>query len=115
MSSQSGVLFAFVPEVYINILPILLDTVMDFSNHDLLFQFEVSDSECVLNMIADFLSVHSADPRIILASCKDSLLQALGTLTCHKPGIKALEKSPRKRYIYYLCLSLNNYSLMLCL
>ncbi|XP_037891290.1 E3 ubiquitin-protein ligase RNF123 isoform X2 [Glossina fuscipes] len=99
MSSQTGVLFAFVPEVYINILPILLDTVMDFSNHDLLFQFEVSDSECVLNMIADFLSVHSADPRIILASCKDSLLQALGTLTCHKPGIKALEKSPRKSQV----------------
>uniref|UniRef100_A0A1A9VGU9 RING-type E3 ubiquitin transferase n=1 Tax=Glossina austeni TaxID=7395 RepID=A0A1A9VGU9_GLOAU len=99
MSSQSGALFAFVPEVYINILPILLDTVMDFSNHDLLFQFEVSDSECVLNMIADFLSVHSADPRIILASCKDSLLQALGTLTCHKPGIKALEKSPRKSQV----------------
>uniref|UniRef100_A0A1A9W1K7 RING-type E3 ubiquitin transferase n=1 Tax=Glossina brevipalpis TaxID=37001 RepID=A0A1A9W1K7_9MUSC len=99
ISSQGGVLFAFVPEVYVNILPILLDTVMDFSNHDLLFQFEVNDSECVLNIMADFLSVHSADPRIILASCKDSLLQALGTLTCHKPGIKALEKSPRKSQV----------------
>lgn len=72
---------------------------MDFSNHDLVVQFEVQDSECVINMVADFLSVHSADPRIILASCKDSLLQALGTLTCHKSGIKALERAPKKRYI----------------
>ncbi|KAM7363066.1 kip1 ubiquitination-promoting complex subunit 1 isoform 2-T2 [Cochliomyia hominivorax] len=95
-SSHQGNLFSFVPEVYINILPILLDTVMDFSNHDLAVQFDVQDSECVINMVADFLSVHSADPRIILASCKDSLLQALGTLTCHKSGIKALEKAPKK-------------------
>ncbi|XP_046805670.1 E3 ubiquitin-protein ligase RNF123 isoform X2 [Lucilia cuprina] len=95
-SSHQGNLFSFVPEVYINILPILLDTVMDFSNHDLVVQFEVQDSECVISMVADFLSVHSADPRIILASCKDSLLQALGTLTCHRSGIRALEKAPKK-------------------
>lgn len=85
------------PEVYINILPILLDTVMDFCNHDLLVQFEAQESECVIDMVADFLSVNSADPRIILASCKDSLLQALGTLTCHRSGIKALEKAPSRR------------------
>lgn len=85
------------PEVYINVLPILLDTVMDFSYHDLQFQYEVQDSECVINSAADFLALHSADSRIILASCKDSLLQALGTLTCHKSGIKALERSSKKR------------------
>lgn len=72
------------PEVYINTLPILLDTVMDFSHHDVRVQFEVSDSECSVNAAAEFLAMHSADSRIVLASCKDSLLQALGTLTCHK-------------------------------
>ncbi|XP_061398037.1 E3 ubiquitin-protein ligase RNF123 [Musca vetustissima] len=95
-SSHEGPLFAFVPEVYINILPILLDTVMDFSNHDLVVQFEMQDSEGVINAVANFLSLHSADPRIVLASCKDSLLQALGTLTCHKAGIQALERAPMK-------------------
>lgn len=41
-SSQLGSLFSFVPEVYVNILPILLDTVMDFSYHDLHVQFEIT-------------------------------------------------------------------------
>uniref|UniRef100_W8AXB6 RING-type E3 ubiquitin transferase n=1 Tax=Ceratitis capitata TaxID=7213 RepID=W8AXB6_CERCA len=95
-SSHLGALFSFVPEVYINILPILLDTVMDFSHHDLHVQFEITDAECAVNAAAEFLSLHSADARIILASCKDSLLQALGTLTCHKAGIRALERSPKK-------------------
>lgn len=73
---------------------------MDFSNHDLVVQFDVQDSETVISTVASFLSIHSADPRIVLASCKDSLLQALGTLTCHKSGIQALERAPRKRYVY---------------
>lgn len=42
---------------------------------------------------AEFLGLHSADPRVILASCKDSLLQAIGTLICHESGIKSLERA----------------------
>lgn len=53
-SSHLGALFSFVPEVYINILPILLDTVMDFSHHDLHVQFEITG-----NMQYDFQSVQS--------------------------------------------------------
>lgn len=41
-ASEEGDLFAFVPEFYINILPILLDTVMDFSFHDLNLQNDLS-------------------------------------------------------------------------
>lgn len=41
-ASDEGDLFAFVPEFYINILPILLDTVMDFSFHDLTLQNDLS-------------------------------------------------------------------------
>jgi len=77
----------------VNTLPILLDAVMDFSHHDLKAQFEASDAECGVNAAAEFLGIHSADPRIVLASCKDSLLQALGTLTCHKSGVRALERT----------------------
>ncbi|TDG39653.1 hypothetical protein AWZ03_013926 [Drosophila navojoa] len=95
-ASSVGSLFAFVPEVYINTLPILLDSVMDFSHHDMCTQFEVSDAECSLNSAAEFLAIHSADSRIVLASCKDSLLQALGTLTCHKAGVRALERSSKR-------------------
>lgn len=43
-------------------------------------------------MAAEFLSGHLADSRVIIASCKDSLIQGLGTLTCHAAGVKALEE-----------------------
>ena len=33
-ASAIGPLFSFVPETYITILPLLLDTIMDFSFHD---------------------------------------------------------------------------------
>lgn len=95
-ASNTGSLFSFVPEVYVNTLPILLDAVMDFSHHDLKAQFEASDAECSVNAAAEFLGIHSADPRIVLASCKDSLLQALGTLTCHKSGVRALERTSKR-------------------
>ncbi|XP_020813353.1 E3 ubiquitin-protein ligase RNF123 isoform X1 [Drosophila serrata] len=95
-ASGTGSLFSFVPEVYVNTLPILLDAVMDFSHHDLRTQFEASDAECGVNSAAEFLGQHSADPRIVLASCKDSLLQALGTLTCHKSGVRALERTSKR-------------------
>ncbi|XP_065723172.2 E3 ubiquitin-protein ligase RNF123 [Drosophila suzukii] len=95
-ASNTGPLFSFVPEVYVNTLPILLDAVMDFSHHDLKAQFEASDAECGVNAAAEFLGIHSADPRIVLASCKDSLLQALGTLTCHKSGVRALERTSKR-------------------
>lgn len=95
-ASNTGSLFSFVPEVYVNTLPILLDAVMDFCHHDLRAQFEGSDSECAVNAAAEFLGLHSADPRIVLASCKDSLLQALGTLTCHKSGVRALERTSKR-------------------
>lgn len=41
-ASNEGNLFAFVPEFYLNVLPILLDTAMDFSFHDLNIQNDLS-------------------------------------------------------------------------
>lgn len=86
-------LFSFVPETYINVLPILLDTVLDFSFHDIAVQHELKSSEVIVTMAAEFLAKHSADQRVVFASCKDALLQALGTLTCHETGIRALERT----------------------
>lgn len=92
-ASSEGDLFSFVPETYINVMPILLDTVLDFSFHDIAVQHDLKSSEVVVMMAAEFLAKHSADPRVVFASCKDALLQALGTLTCHETGIKALERT----------------------
>lgn len=71
----------------------LLDTVLDFSFHDFKRQQNISSSNQVVLLAADFLGAHSADNRVILASCKDALLQAIGTLICHEGGIRALEKT----------------------
>lgn len=45
----------------------------------------------IIQSAADFLSSQAANTRVVLASCKDALLQALGTLTCHEAGVQALE------------------------
>lgn len=92
-ASSTGVLFSFVPEHYITVMPLLLDTVLDFSFHDSGLQHDLSSPifRDLLEMSSEFLSSHLADPRVIIASCKDALIQALGTLTCHEAGIKALE------------------------
>lgn len=45
----------------------------------------------IIGSAAEFLCSKAANSRVILASCKDALLQAVGTLTCHEAGIRALE------------------------
>uniref|UniRef100_A0A182JMG6 RING-type E3 ubiquitin transferase n=1 Tax=Anopheles atroparvus TaxID=41427 RepID=A0A182JMG6_ANOAO len=91
--SSEEILFAFLPETYINVTPILLDTVLDFSFHDTAIQHELSRDAKLIQSAANFLAKHLADPRVILASCKDALIQALGSLTCHEAGIRALEQA----------------------
>lgn len=54
--------------------------------------FPFLDCLDIIQSAADFLSSQAANSRVVLASCKDALLQAVGTLTCHEAGIRALEK-----------------------
>lgn len=56
--------------------------------NDLIF---LADCSHIIRSAAEFLCSKAANSRVILASCKDALLQALGTLTCHEAGIRALE------------------------
>lgn len=92
-SSIQGPLFTFVPEIYINVLPILLDAVLDFSFHDTKEQYDLKSTKELIEFAAEFLGRHSSDARVFQASCRDSLLQALGTLICHETGLRELEKS----------------------
>lgn len=46
----------------------------------------------MIQSAAEFLSKESSNQFVVLASCKDALLQALGTLMCHEAGIYALEQ-----------------------
>lgn len=94
--SNNGVLFSFVPETYTTILPLLLDTILDFSFHDSGIQNDLSANLDLIDMASEFLSKHLADPRVIVASCKDALIQALGTLVCHESGMRSLENCSEK-------------------
>lgn len=72
-------------------MPLLLDTVLDFSFHDCGVQYNLDTNKDLIEASAEFLSAHLADSRVIIASCKDALIQGLGTLTCHEAGVTALE------------------------
>lgn len=108
-ASTANVLFSFLPEHYITVLPLLLDTILDFSFHDSGVQHNLNDNQDLLDMSADFLSSHLADSRVIIASCKDALIQALGTLTCHNAGIKALENSSEESQLLLIRALLRKY------
>ncbi len=51
---------------------------------------------------ASFLTKHSGDDRVVLATCKDALLQAIGTMICHKAGMLTLEKTDFENQIYFI-------------
>lgn len=53
-ASDEREMFAFIPEFYINILPILLDTVMDFSFHDLNNQNDLSGKNFIVFSVSHF-------------------------------------------------------------
>lgn len=94
--SDEDALFSFLPETYVNVVPVLLDTILDFSFHDTAVQHDLSSDSRLINSAAEFLAQHLADTRVILASCKDALIQALGSLTCHEAGIRSLEQASQK-------------------
>ncbi|XP_058056698.1 E3 ubiquitin-protein ligase RNF123 [Anopheles bellator] len=89
--SEDEVLFAFLPETYVNVTPFLLDTVLDFSFHDTALQHDLTADRPLIQTAANVLARHLGDGRVVQASCKDALIQALGSLTCHEAGIRALE------------------------
>lgn len=62
-------------------------------NFEKMFQCQFTFTDCsqMIASAAEFLCSKAANSRVVLASCKDALLQALGTLTCHEAGIRALE------------------------
>lgn len=108
-ASSDGALFSFVPENYVTVLPLLLDTVLDFSFHDSGLQHDLEDDAPLINVAGEFLSAHLADPRVIIASCKDALIHSLGTLACHETGIRALENCSNEAQVLLVRALLRKY------
>lgn len=108
-ASATGALFSFVPENYVTVLPLLLDTILDFSFHDSGIQHDLKKDEKLIDEAAEFLSSHLADSRVVIASCKDALIQALGTLTCHQSGLTALEGCSEESQLLFVRALLRKY------
>lgn len=108
-ASSTKVLFSFVPEHYVTVLPLLLDTILDFSFHDSGLQHDLRENQDLLDMSAEFLSSHLADSRVIIASCKDALIQSLGTMTCHEAGVRALENCSEEAHLLFIRALLRKY------
>lgn len=88
---DEGAFFSFMPESYLIVTPLLLDALLDFCFHDIQEQYDLSDMFFNMQKTAELFSNLVIDSRIILAACKDSTLQVLGRLVCHKQGVQALE------------------------
>lgn len=95
-STKEGDLFSFVPETYINVSPFLLDTLLDFSFHDIQDQYYLDDMQYILHQTANLFASLIYDSRIVLASCKDAVIHTLGSLACHKAGMESLESIPEE-------------------
>lgn len=91
-SASEGQLFSFLPEIYINITPQLLDTLLDLSFHDIQEQYDLEDIFIELKKSASVFAPLLLDFRIVIAACKDAIIETLGILACHKNGVQALEQ-----------------------
>lgn len=53
--------------------------------------------EDLLIEVSEFLCEHFADPRIVHANSKDTMIQALANFVCAQNTLQALEKVPYAR------------------
>lgn len=58
-----------------------------------MFGFVAGINEVLVD-VAEFIAVHFADPRIVIAETKDTLTQALSMFICNRTMLTALEAMP---------------------
>lgn len=65
--------------------------------YQILFVIFVTGYEDLLIEVSEFLCDHFSDPRIVHASSKDTLIQALASFACSPNTLLALERVPYSR------------------
>ncbi|XP_046387656.1 E3 ubiquitin-protein ligase RNF123-like isoform X2 [Ischnura elegans] len=86
-------LFAFVPDYYLDALVGLCTALRSYFHPTAPIE-DVEDHEELLYRVGLFLCEHFHDPRIVHASSKDTLVQALAAFVCAPPALRALERVP---------------------
>ncbi|XP_067001612.2 E3 ubiquitin-protein ligase RNF123 isoform X2 [Anabrus simplex] len=92
-ASQEGQLFSFVPDFYLDSL-IELSAALRTYVHPTAAVENIEGYDDLLVEISEFLCDHFADPRIVHANSKDTLIQALAHFVCSPNTLHALERVP---------------------
>ncbi|KAK6623954.1 hypothetical protein RUM44_010810 [Polyplax serrata] len=90
-SSNEGVLFSFLPEFYLDSL-FEICSALRVLFHPTCPVEDIDGFGHVLSQLSEFLCVHFADPRIVNASSKDTVVQALATFVANPVTLQSLEK-----------------------
>ncbi|XP_075216165.1 E3 ubiquitin-protein ligase RNF123-like isoform X2 [Lycorma delicatula] len=90
-ASAKGKFLSFVPEFYLDVL-VELTTALKNHFHPTVPIENIEGYRELLMDVGHFLCVHFADPRIVHASSKDTLIQALANFVCNPTTLHILEE-----------------------
>lgn len=94
-SANEGALFSFLPEFYLDSLFEICTALRTFFHPTCLVD-DIEGFNTTLMEIAEFLCLNFADPRIVNASSKDTIVQALAAFVASPLTLQALEKVPQE-------------------
>ncbi|KAL0278673.1 UNVERIFIED_CONTAM: hypothetical protein PYX00_000425 [Menopon gallinae] len=92
-SVSEGVLFSFLPEFYLDSM-FEISTALRSLFHPTCSYENIDGFNNMLLQLSEFLCLHFADPRIVNASSKDTVVQALAGFVANPLTLQALEKVP---------------------
>ncbi|XP_022196553.1 E3 ubiquitin-protein ligase RNF123 isoform X2 [Nilaparvata lugens] len=101
-ASSKGKLLSFVPEFYLDTL-IELTTALRSLFCPTVPIDNIPDWQSILMDVGEFVCTHFADPRIVHASCKDTLVQSLAAFVCCSSTLKCLEMLPLESRSAMIC------------
>lgn len=92
-ASQSGPFFSFVPDFYVEACIKTCNALRSYFTISLPVE-QLHNWDSTLVRFGSFLAHNFANPRIVNADLKDSLVQAFAAFICHPNTLKALESMP---------------------
>lgn len=95
-SAAEGTLFSFLPDFYLESMVEICLTLRSYFPPTMPLE-NVEGHEELLIEISQFLCDYFADPRIIQANSKDTMIHALASFVCTPNTLHALEKVPKSR------------------
>ncbi|XP_030579723.1 E3 ubiquitin-protein ligase RNF123 isoform X2 [Archocentrus centrarchus] len=97
-ADNTGSLFAFAPEFYLNVAMNAYSALKNYFSPANSME-ELPGYEETLSQLAAILAKHFADPRIVGTDIKDSLMQALASYVCYPQSLRAVERIPEEQRV----------------